>query len=1284
MRKFLPYLAIHCVLVSGGELSASDGARELARGTEIIGEWKPEQHLFVKGNVGVSGERLAELEQWLDANAPNWTVLLAANADGERFVDQEGIAHGGLDAVEYAMGRGLPRTTGFADLVDARTNERNGASLAIFLKERAFSYAGSDAQNQRMLGEAQWKGNLDRSAFRAMSNGGRIVDAVKDTVKEVDSRLTQQLALEQRARERAIVEAKQQRENAVNALREARGELEKLPAEVAEFSEGVPGGDGDLLRPDIAAMRLELDAGEARLTDGDGAAAVRIAGMVSDWVRGQRQGMAAHGEAEERFDSLEKRIAGIAPGDGDAHWGGARLVQARAELGKARTAHGRGDSSYVAFYENARQATDSAEEEIGRAKAERERRILAEREAAREAERRAARLRTTGIAGGGLLSALLAAGGVLMNRRRRPVKAEAEALLASWETGAHEKRDGLFALLDRTTVVVGSAADLSQRGYAGETLRLAKQTISDVDELFIMSSAVERVIREAREWIQPGIGGRALLNLVSGGNYHQSMRRLRDEPITFTPDEGIELIVRGDTDERLGLLGKLESYKPFALSFNELIGEFNERAERALESLDRIENAWATIHGELDGVGNALAVVEKRAATVVARSSDDGLFAVPGLSGQWLKSARDDLGEAITMAAGDPVQALADPLPRAKRKSEECLALCEALERARDASMPAMRSGAGSLAEAGHATGWVDDALRALSDEADRACLAGVGAPVAERVSALDAALVALAGRVERSYSLSVRMREKIAPSLESLAAAIETARAEIGKVLALSVERILREVGTDPDDQLAEGWRQHAAASSAINRGDVEAANGALDAVGRLIKEANTILADSRKSLFEHAGMAADRRARKEALEHSVEQNAQILSELKEDYSAEALLANANAAAAGTAEATIEKNIDRAEESMARSWRLTEEADREFREGRLLQAAATLAEADGELVRADQWIGAILAQKNRIEQTETANGLKIEQVEREAAGLREAIADDRVMEPTIAEFGRNVRELEAVRENLKASRRDPFALARELARIDGTLDAVARAVEEDIHWFEEMRRSLREAGATLDIAHQLAHRAASDDIPDSRQMLEMQEEVERLRLREAELHQRIKVPHGDWRASDVEADQVTAAASSLVGEMRGELERAEAAVAALSSARAAVRGASGWSGGYGVRISGSPGADLLHAAADLLQHGAYVECQRRAEDAARRARQAVSEAKALVARHQAEEQRQAEERRRAEQRKSASFSSSSSSSSFGGSRPSSGSGMSRSSFSSSSRSSSGMGRSGW
>ncbi|MFT5108008.1 MAG: hypothetical protein ACI9UA_003643, partial [Pseudoalteromonas tetraodonis] len=164
------------------------------------------------------------------------------------------------------------------------------------------------------------------------------------------------------------------------------------------------------------------------------------------------------------------------------------------------------------------------------------------------------------------------------------------------------------------------------------------------------------------------------------------------------------------------------------------------------------------------------------------------------------------------------------------------------------------------------------------------------------------------------------------------------------------------------------------------------------------------------------------------------------------------------------------------------------------------------------------------------------------------------------------------------------------------------------------------------------------------------------------------------------------EADEIAAYAARSTAEMRGELKKAQAAVAAISSAAGSVREAAGWIGSFGVRIPGSPGANRLHHGRNALMSGDYLTAHRYADDAGRSARQAVA-----AARNEEDRKRRAAARAAAAARRR-SFSSSSSSSSgssfsFGGGSSSFGGGSSSSGMGSSGFSSgggSGMGSSGW
>ena len=143
--------------------------------TDVITKWTPEQHLWIKGNLGVSKRQLNGLESWLDENGANWTVVLIETASGQRYE-----THSGMNAVEHALGKGLSNQTGFGSLTDKRTGESNGAVFVLFLQERKFSYFASDAFDNRGLGERYWIGRLDKPAINAMRNGGRIVEAPGD------------------------------------------------------------------------------------------------------------------------------------------------------------------------------------------------------------------------------------------------------------------------------------------------------------------------------------------------------------------------------------------------------------------------------------------------------------------------------------------------------------------------------------------------------------------------------------------------------------------------------------------------------------------------------------------------------------------------------------------------------------------------------------------------------------------------------------------------------------------------------------------------------------------------------------------------------------------------------------------------------------------------------------------------------------------------------------------------------------------------------------------------
>jgi hypothetical protein len=225
----------------------------------------------------VSGDRLAELEAWLDEKAPNWTVVLMQSAEGQ--------SHGGrsgMDAVEFALGEGLSNETGFGKLIDPRTGESNGAVFVIFLKERKFFYFASAVYDDRGLGERYWVGQLDAPAIQAMRNGGRVAEL---------------------ERQKAIAEAQTYAGRLEGRIRETESRL-------ATFAAAHPAVTGPLASPDLATWRAGVPFFDGLVSSGDVAKARKEFVATGSAIDAFHRGLDQWEEDRSRFDPLAEAIAG--------------------------------------------------------------------------------------------------------------------------------------------------------------------------------------------------------------------------------------------------------------------------------------------------------------------------------------------------------------------------------------------------------------------------------------------------------------------------------------------------------------------------------------------------------------------------------------------------------------------------------------------------------------------------------------------------------------------------------------------------------------------------------------------------------------------------------------------------------------------------------------------------------------------------------------------------------------------------------------------------------------
>ncbi len=1217
-------------LAAWGSLASSEPLR-VAQGTDVVGAWRPEQRLYIKGNLGVAPAQLNALEQWLDTHATNWVVVLTESAQGERYTDASGESFDGIEAVNHALGKGLMNTTAFGECVDPRTGERNACFFALFLKDRRFSYYGSEAQDRRGLGEDHWVGELDAAAIRAMRDGGRVVDAVKDTVTLVEGRLTSRIQDERTRAARDAAEQAAARERAASeaqaGVTRARSVLAQLGTRLDTFRKQNPEATGDLARPDLAGWQAKVELAQRAAEAGRFPDATRDAAAVQKEAEALLAALDQHATAARQFEELAGRYQSQAQGP-HAAAAQSSLAEAASHLQSAREAHGRGASAYEAGLAAAAAALKSAGD------------------AALHAARMAQARRVLVLLAASTTVSVLLLVALFLNRRRAKPMREARALYDLWREGMAEKTRGLFALLDQRASVVGTSTLDAEARYSGATLELSRRAIKDVDELFIMSASVDRILGEARTLLEPRSFGGRLGNRLRQAPFQRVLRLLRDEPIRFRPEERVELIVRGPRTERDALLGDVHSYQPFALTFNELIAAFNERADRALAALDQIVDAARQCAEAIDLSRKACDQAHADAGVLAQAGTGDGLFLLPRLKALLVPKALEELAAALRLSATDPVAALAGPAAHARRLSSDAVALGTAARMAREQVLPTLRENQSALAKDQVEIGWIDAALNALSDEADAAAAQALEGPAAKLVEELEAQAGSLAGRVATAATLNTRRRSEVEPAIDSAQEQVTAARARLSAALHLETGRALGERDLNPDDRLAKARQELAAAVLALNRGDVDGAAHALEGSLRATAEAGEIVEGSLQAVDRREGETTALREETGRLEGLLPRHREVLQEIQRRFAPPSWLLGAGDPEHPQANGTIADNIVEAEQSLASARSRLQKAETIFAVGRVLEAAGFWAGVRGDNELAAARLAEIEEKHARLLQVEESNRARLAELRQRLESDRKLAAAPSTTHPTLALLARAEETLTRVAEEVTIVPADPFATATGLDDLRGLLVEAEDRARCDLDTFEEARRSVHAAGSQLRQARSQAGGADRAALPASVTIQEAIAELGQLEGAFRALQSRLEVAHEDWSALDRDADQVAARGANIAATIAGEVARGQAAASALSAAATAVRMAGSWTGGFGVLIMGSPGSQALQSARQALELGAYEQARAQAETARRIAENAMAQAEAEVMQRRAAEaaarERERAARRAAEQARQA------------------------------------------
>ena len=1257
---------------------ASTSATKFTRINEVIQRWSPDRHLYVKGDLGIAPTQLDGLEAWLDANAPHWVIVLMNSASDERYAAADGNTYNGMDAVEHALGKDLNNRTDFGTLVHPQTGERDGAVFVLFLQERKFSYYASDAQDRRNLGDGHWIGQLDQPAIRAMRSGGRILDAVKDTVTSINQQLARIISSEVADAQRAKLELQRALDSLKAAIVHSRTMIDEVKVASAEYRQTHPNATGTLAQPPLEKWREEVAAIESDPQPENVRALQQRLAQTDDAILSHLNGYAAAQGLPQQLKSLNAKLSLLAETPATS----ASVAEARAALAQAEKSVATGEFGVEAALSQADMAIEEAEHTIGLERARLEREQLVQ-----------TWVRRTVITMLILLAATIALILWILNRRRRAIMQKAIATIDEREAQVMKETEGIDRLFTRNDELLGSLEKINERGYVGATREASEQAINFVDDLFIMSKEVRRVLKEAKSLVDPASPFSQVMNLFSGANYQQAVNLVTGKPLKFSRATGLPYVLR----ERLAetsqgaisnsvSTGTPASPDEITMTFEDIFQAFKQRGVDAEMMLNTVESCLTGIHETLSAAQADLEKCVAQDKQLESESATDNYFNLPDYLDSLIPSVEKDLAEADKISAFDAVGAMQNSLPPAQRKMSEAMTLGQVLLDARQKLFPQLHVAADKLRDLHYTSNWIDQELRAVTDRANALMKSATDHSIAQDTQTISGELAALVIRADEAVELAERIRSALQPEGDALKNRIVAARKDLAAKLHLDEAVVLREMEQNPEEHWSTAGKSLEAAGVSVSLGQNAAARAAIDVMLAEVAHADAILQSSVAAVKAFDANNQNVSSELKRLAARLPQVQSNVEEVRRRYVSSTLLirtalvrptlvATSNSrdlppalpesVIAGNrdggasrhtedraklsqeqalATETAEQLLQAAAGPLGRVEGMRTVSESHHRQGRLLQAAAILQDAAAQLALAHEQLDrtethlALIESQTRENQTELAR----------VSGLLQTLAanerDPLVTQDTLNAISSANRAADSLRRDLAtaSSAPNPFEIDASLETLRASIANLESRCVADRQANAEAARAVSGARRQLQTAQQLVRQSQTDGIPDSQETKAANERIAVLSNALATIETKLRAPHGNWKEVDSEASRLQVDLSSATDTLSGELKSASSALDVFQQASQAVFQAEQWSGSYGIRVPGSPGVRELERARASLQQGNYGQVLEVARLAAAAAMAAIQQAEREVERRRLAEEAEAERRRRDAARRSA------------------------------------------
>ena len=563
--------------------------------------------------------------------------------------------------------------------------------------------------------------------------------------------------------------------------------------------------------------------------------------------------------------------------------------------------------------------------------------------------------------------------------------------------------------------MLGSKDKIVERGYVGATREASEQAINFVDDLFIMSKEVRRVLKEAKGLVEPVSPFTKVMNLFSGDNYQQAVNLVTGKPLKFSRLNGLPFVFRDRWSAESKDASDAAMPDEITMTFEDVFQAFKQRGVDADTMLDTVENCLTGIHETLTAAQADLQKCVAQDKQLESESSADNYFNLPDYLDSLIPAIEKDLAEADKLSAFDAVGAMQNALPPAQRKMSEATALGQVLLDARQRLFPELHAQASKLTELKFTSHWIDAELRGLTQRANALMKACVDHSIAQDTSSLAEELNALVVRAEEAAALGERIRKELYPEGNALKQRIASTRGELAKQLGLPESQVLRDFDHNPDEHWSTAGKSLEAAGVSVALGQNAAAKAAIEVMLAEVAQADYVLKSSMAAVIAFANDKQSAASELKRLSARLPQVKNAIEDVRRRYvsstlqirdrSATLVTASIRSSGAGAPppplpgqsasvaksasvtastsdtakQADASENVDRllqlAASPLDQIDGLLQTADANHREGKVLQAAATihdsaarLTEAHGQLDRIESYLAEVDSQSRENE----------------------------------------------------------------------------------------------------------------------------------------------------------------------------------------------------------------------------------------------------------------------------------------------------------------------------